>query len=158
MAKKKAQPKEPPAPVGRPSEYDPKYCAMLVTHMESGLSFESFAGVAGVTKPTIYSWAEKHEEFLYAKKEGEAKSLLWWEKEGQKGLWDETEYNEQGKPSFKRSMNSTIWIFNMKNRHRWKDRQEIELDATVKTNPLKEDLKKKTTEELLEIMQKTKKE
>lgn len=158
MAKKKTKPKPPPRPEGRPSLYDPKYCEMLLTHLDAGLSFDAFGGLIGVTRQTLYNWAEVHPEFFDAKKKGELKSLLWWEKEGQKGLWDETEYNEQGKPIFKKSLNSTVWIFNMKNRHKWKDRHEIDLDATVKTSPLKEELKQKSVEELLALKEKVKKE
>jgi hypothetical protein len=155
LAKKEAKPK---AEIGRPTLYDPKYPKMLIEHMASGLSYESFAGVIGTFRGTLYNWEKVHEEFLDAKKEGSEKNLLYWEKVGHEGLWDTTEYNEDGKPIFKKSLNSTVWIFSMKNRHKWKDRQEVELDATVRTSPLKEELKQKTTEELLEIMQKAKKE
>jgi ligand-binding SRPBCC domain-containing protein len=137
---------------------------MLIEHMASGLSYESFAGVIGTHRDTLYKWEAakdekgefKYPEFFDAKKEGSAKNLLYWEKVGHEGLWDTTEYNDDGKPIYKKSLNSTVWIFSMKNRHKWKDRQEVELDATVKTNPLKEDLKQKTTEELLEYMERTK--
>lgn len=162
MAKKESKPK---AEVGRPTLYDPKYPKMLIEHMASGLSYESFAGVISTHRDTLYAWEKakdekgelKYPEFSDAKKEGSEKNLLYWEKVGHDGLWDETHYDEKtGKPTYKKALNSTVWIFSMKNRHRWKDRQEVEVDATVRTSPLKEELKQKTTEELLEIMQKAK--
>lgn len=155
MAKKPTKPKAP-AKTGRPTDYRPEYCQQLIEHMASGLSYESFAGVIEVSRQTIYDWEKVHEPFLDAKKIGAERNLLYWEKTGQDGLWDETEYDEKGRASFKKSLNSTVWIFNMKNRHRWKDKQEIELAAIVNANPLKEEMKQKTTEELLEIMQKAK--
>jgi len=65
---------------GRPSLYDPSYCDLLEDHFAQGLSYESFAGVVGVAKQTIYDWEKAHSEFLDAKKRHEAKSQLIWEK------------------------------------------------------------------------------
>lgn len=147
---------------GQPTKYEPKHCDMLIEHMAMGKSFESFSAVINVCTDTLYSWSnEKHAsfvlEFSEAKKLAFAKNLDFWEGAGIEGLWDQTLYDEQtGKPSIRKSLNSTVWIFNMKNRHRWKDRQEIELEANVKTNPLKEEMKKKTTEELLALLDKAK--
>lgn len=65
---------------GRPSLYDPAYCGLLEDHFAQGLSYESFAGVVGVSKQTLYDWEKAHPEFLDAKKSNEAKSQLIWEK------------------------------------------------------------------------------
>ena len=51
-------------PIGRPSKYDSKYCDMLIEHMSEGLSFESFAGLIGTCKETIYEWTRKHPELI----------------------------------------------------------------------------------------------
>lgn len=67
-------------PAGRPSKYDPSYCDDLEDHFAQGLSYESFAGVVGVSKQTLYDWEKAHPEFLDAKKASEAKSQLVWEK------------------------------------------------------------------------------
>ncbi len=131
----KAKSKAPP--LGRPTDYDPKYCAMLIEHMAGGLSYESFAGVIGKFRATLYNWEKAHPAFLDAKKEGSEKNLLYWETAGQKGLWEETEYNEQGKPIYKKALNSTVWIFSMKNRHKWRDRQEIEVAKEDETEKLR---------------------
>lgn len=66
--------------VGRPSKYDPAYCDLLQSHFAEGYSFESFGGVVGVSKQTLYTWCEQHPEFLDAKKTYETASQLEWEK------------------------------------------------------------------------------
>lgn len=101
---------------GRPTEYDPKFCQELVDHMSQGLSFESFAGVIGVWKQTLYNWTEKYSDFLDAKRVGTEKSKLWWEKTGHAGMFMGGKDNP---------FNSTIWVFSMKNRFNWKDKTEV---------------------------------
>lgn len=101
--------------VGRPSKYKKEFCEMLINHMKQGLSFESFGGVIGVAKDTLYQWVKKHKEFSDAKKIGTSFTILYWEKLGIAGTLGRI-------PGF----NSTSWIFNMKNREtKWKDRQDI---------------------------------
>lgn len=151
--KKEKKPVLPSAPVGRPSLYDPKYCEMLITHMAEGLSFESFAGILGHSKQTLYTWTEEHREFLDAKKQGEAKSLLWWESEGRKGLWEETT-KEEGENGFMitktRKLNTVNWLFNMKNRHSW--RSEKEITVTTGEESFREKIKKLSMAELTELV------
>jgi hypothetical protein len=67
---------------GRPTKYRKTYCQELVTHMASGLSFESFAGAIGTCKQTLYSWANEFTEFMDAKKIGFEQNRLFWEKLG----------------------------------------------------------------------------
>lgn len=123
MAKKKYE------HAGQPTKYRPEYCDMLLTHMEDGLSFEAFAATLRVSKQTLYRWIDAHAEFSDAKKIGDMLSLKYWEKVGKDGLYNETIKGDDGLTVTK-SINATIWIFNMKNRFGWRDRQEI--DATVK--------------------------
>ena len=106
MAKKKRGP-------GQPTKYKPEYCQLLIDHMAEGYSFESFAGIVKTCKQTIYSWAEAHPEFLDAKKRGFAEAQVMWEKLGMEGV-------KGG------NINPTMWIFNMKNRFQWSDRQQVE--------------------------------
>ena len=101
---------------GRPSKYKPEYCEQLIEHCKQGLSFEAFAGSIPVHKDTIYEWAKKYPEFDEAKRTGAALSLLFWEKLGVAGAVGKV-------PGF----NPTTWIFNMKNRFGWRDRQELEV-------------------------------
>ncbi len=107
--------------VGRPTKYKQEFCQLLIDHMSTGLSFESFAAEIGVNRDSLYEWESVHAEFSDAKKEGISKNLLFWEKQGIAGLWGNKE----------NSFNSTVWIFNMKNRHKWRDKQPDEVDVIV---------------------------
>lgn len=120
---------------GAPSKYEPKYCQMLIDHMSQGLSIEAFAGVADISIDTIYKWVKKHPEFAEAKKTGTAKSRLLWEKAGMQGMY------MGGKDT---PFNSTIWIFNMKNRFGWKDKHEVSGDPN---QPLVVEVKSKALTE-----------
>lgn len=120
------------APVGRPSKYKKEYCDLLIEHMSKGLSFESFAAVIKVNHDTIHEWCKVHKDFSDTKKEAFALSRLFWEQHGIDGLYSITEYDEKtGKPTRSKSMNATVWIFNMKNRFGWRD--NIDVNSTVTT-------------------------
>ncbi len=116
--------------MGRPSEFKPEYCEMLIEHMSKGLSFEAFAGVIGVCKKTLYNWADTIPQFLHAKERAYGKCMLWWEQAGIDGLWTMSE--RSGKDSYSsKSLNSTVWALNMKNRFKWRDKHEDEEVKTV---------------------------
>jgi hypothetical protein len=117
--------------IGRPTEYKQEYCEMLINHMEQGLSFESFAGLIGVWKQTLYNWTEQFPEFLDAKRVGTDKSRLWWERTGHAGMFMGGKDNP---------FNSTIWVFSMKNRFNWKDKTEV-TEKPLKTMSKEELLK-----------------
>jgi DNA-binding XRE family transcriptional regulator len=56
---------------GRPTDYDPAFCEMVVDSMSAGYSKTATAGKLGVTKQTLLNWCEKHPEFFDAVKLGE---------------------------------------------------------------------------------------
>lgn len=126
-------------PVGRPTVYDPKYCDMLIEHMARGYSFESFAGFTGHSKQTLYEWAAKFEEFGDAKSQGTSLSRLFWERLGIEHILNinETEYEKGASRSKSKSLNSTVWIFNMKNRFGWRDKQPDEEQDKRTDEPMK---------------------
>lgn len=145
MSKKKPTATEPceESKGGRPSSFKPEYCDLLLDHMEKGYSFESFAGVVRKSKQTIYDWTEANAEFLDAKKVGLELSRLYWErkaidhmngvvsKEDVKLIRGAIEDNQDtgGPVTIKIDagyFNNTLWIFNMKNRFGWRDKQDIE--------------------------------
>ena len=99
--------------VGRPTLYDPDYCDQLLEHMAQGYSFESFAGKIGTHRDTLYDWCDRHEEFLDARKTGQAVALYFYEKIGIAGTLGKL-------PGF----NASMWCFQMKNRFNWTDRRE----------------------------------
>jgi transposase len=110
--------------VGQPSKYKPEFCDLLIDHMATGLSFESFAAVVGVHRDTLYEWEKVHPEFAEAKKLAFDQCLLTWEKIGIGNI-----INKES-----RSLNASIWIFNMKNRFKWRDKQADETDVVVNNN------------------------
>lgn|SRR3990167_7086635 len=101
---------------GRPTDYIPEYCEQVEEFMSTGLSQEAFAGNIGVSEDTIYEWKKVHKEFSEAVKRGVSKSRKFWE---ELGLVGTTEGNH---------FNAPTWIFNMKNRFKWKDRHDITTD------------------------------
>lgn len=137
---------------GRPSEYDPIYCEMLIDHMSKGYSYESFAGKIGKVRKTLYNWEADFPEFLHAKNVGLEKNLFFWEEAGIEGMHNQTIKDEMGMTVTK-SINATVWIFNMKNRHKWRDKSSDEIREENGERPLK-DL---SDEELAQIVAKRKK-
>lgn len=118
--------------MGRPSKYLPIYCEQLVEHMRGGLSFESFAGVIGTCRATLYQWEEAHREFSDAKKHGLELNLLWWERVGRAAMLGQGAVKgPDGKPMPIKNFNATLWIFNMKNRHGWRDKQDVDMKVEV---------------------------
>lgn len=124
------------ATTGRPTKYKAEYCQMLIDHMETGLSFESFAAEIDVCEDTIYTWAKEIPEFSEAKKKAFSKNRSFWEKLSVKYIVNQSEFHEdkanKTKTSTSTSLNSSVYIFNMKNRFpkEWRDRQEIESTNT----------------------------
>lgn len=115
--------------MARPTSYKKEYCDMLIEHIASGLSFESFAGVVSVTRDCLYKWAERHPEFLYSKRVAESKGLLFWEKVGRAGT-----IGQLGKVTGKSDakFNHISWIFLMKNRFGWRDHVQVTDTSDVK--------------------------
>lgn len=110
---------------GQPTKYDPKYCQLLIEHMSSGLSFESFGAVAKTDRRTLYNWQEAHEEFFHAHKEGELQRLKFYEQLGAAGA-------SGNLPGF----SASAWIFTMKNVAKWTDRQDVTSgDAPLPVTP-----------------------
>lgn len=117
--KKKARKSKPKAApkLGRPSSYKPEYCEQLREHMAGGLSFDSFAALCGSHIDTLYEWAKKHPTFSDAKKHGQALSLRFWEQTGLDGITGKIQY-----------FNASAWIFAMKNRFKWRNEPEPEIE------------------------------
>ncbi|MEY9239157.1 hypothetical protein ABIF68_006777 [Bradyrhizobium japonicum] len=64
---------------GRPSEYRPEYCELVIETMGQGISVAAFAGTIGVACDTVYQWMKRHAEFADAVSRARAKQLLAWE-------------------------------------------------------------------------------
>lgn len=48
---------------GRPSEYRPEYCELVIDKMSEGLSLTAFAGFIRVSRDTVYEWIKRHPAF-----------------------------------------------------------------------------------------------
>lgn len=106
--------------IGRPTKYKQEYCQLLIDQMAMGYSFEAFAADLSVSKQTLYTWTEQHQDFMDAKKLGDVKSLKFWEQIGIGGAMGQI-------PGF----NLGAFVFCMKNKHGWTDRTDLKIDATV---------------------------
>jgi len=82
---------------------------MLIDHMKTVHSFESFAAVISVDRDTLYEWAKVHKAFSDAKKIGRMQC--------QKGL----ENIGKGLMTGKIKGNVAAWCFFMKNLTGWRD-------------------------------------
>ena len=112
-------------PAGRPTKYDSKYCEEIIELMGQGFSAEAFAGKIGISKQTLYNWLNTHPEFMDAKRHGEAKSQAFFEDLGLQGMFNR--YQDK-------TFNTSNWIFQMKNRFKWRDQVET-INKTEYKNP-----------------------
>jgi hypothetical protein len=63
---------DPKHPGGRPSEYDPAYCDLVVEFMAKGFSLTAFAGSIRKSRDAVYDWISAHREFSDAVSRGRA--------------------------------------------------------------------------------------
>lgn len=73
----------------------------------------------GISENLWYRWIAEDEEFCQTVKECKQLCCVWWEKHGRKMAAGTAEGN------------STVWIFNMKNRFGWKDKIETEHSGSI---------------------------
>jgi len=114
-------------PGGRPTDYKPEYCQMIIEHMKQGRSIKSFGSVVNACENTIHSWKEKNPEFLRSIKVGEQHSFAFWERLGIAGA--------AGKV---KNFNAASWIFNMRNRFGWRDNVEINTTQPIEIKFIKD--------------------
>lgn len=120
----------------------PEYCEKLINHMAEGYSFESFAGLVGVSRRTIYNW-EAHPKFKEAKEIGFEKCRLFWERLGIVNIISDGET--------KQSLNTGAWIYNMKVRFpEWRAdgplKDEDKNDLTPRDQAVLDELAKESSE------------
>lgn len=129
---------------GRPTLYKPEYCDQLIEHMSKGYSFESFAGALRVSKQIIYDWRVKHSDFLDAFEIANELCRMFWE-----GLGINHITHIDSKFESTPKLNSTVYMFNMKNRFykEWRDRTEVKNEVKINSKEL-EDM---SDEDLLDL-------
>lgn len=116
---------------GRPTKYNPKFCEDVIEYMSQGYSATAAAGYIGVSRSTLYKWADENPDFSDALKTGQVKAALWWETVA-RGI----AVGQDG--------NATIAIFGLKNRAQddWRDRKEVaaEHSGKIETQVTAQDL------------------
>lgn len=102
-------------PAGRPSKYDPAFCAKVVELGREGKSKAQIAAALDVVRQTLDDWAKEHAEFSDAIAQARELSLAWWEEQGQAGVWGGKQFN------------ANAYRLQVMNRFPddWRDRQEI---------------------------------
>lgn len=102
-------------PTGRPTKYSADMPQRAIDLMSQGASLIEVAADLGVSRATLSKWQldDSKPAFVEAIKKGVELSEAWWMREGREALRD-TKFNHG------------LWYMNMKNRFRWRDRQEIE--------------------------------
>jgi hypothetical protein len=74
-------------PAGRPSKYDPKFCAKVFELGKQGYSVVEMCAEIGVARNTLETeWPSKHGEFSEAFTRARELSQAWWEEQGRKNL------------------------------------------------------------------------
>ena len=121
--KVKRMPKNTTGRTGRPSGYKPEYCDTVIEVMRQGYSKEAVAGHLEISKDTLYQWEKAHADFSDALKRGVELSRIFWERTALETITHRKDTTQ---------LNSTSWIFNMKNRFGWKDKTEISADEATK--------------------------
>jgi len=103
-----------PRKYGATASYKPEYCDMLIDFMSKGYSLEAFAGHVNTTISSVYRWLKHPDlgDFREAKNIGEGKQREFWEQVGRLGLMGKI-----------KGFNTSVWIFNMKNRYGWSDKR-----------------------------------
>lgn len=107
--------------MGRKSKYDPSMLAKIESLMSEGAGINEIAPEIGLSRETIYKWCNTdsdiyNKEFADMIEHGKELCLAWWERQGRINLEN-------------KEFNSTLWYMNMKNRHGWRDKQDVELSG-----------------------------
>jgi hypothetical protein len=130
--------------MGRASKYRDGYCDLVREHCAKGFSFTSFAGLVRVSRDSIYQWVEDHPEFAEAKAEALELSRIFWEKLAVVHIINTKES----------TLNSAVWIYNMKCRFsdEWLDKtestQKTKLEISTQDAAEIVDMAKRTSEHL----------
>lgn len=85
---------------GRPTDYDPKYCELVVELAKQGRGIAEWADNIDVCIQTIRNWKSEHPEFLAATNRAATALQAWWENAGRVGMVSD-------------KFNSAVWAKNM---------------------------------------------
>lgn len=123
-------------PVGRPSEYDPAYCARVVALGKEGKSRAEIASALDCSRTTLTAWENAHREFLTALSRAKDEELAWWEAQARAGI-------NRGS-----AFNATIWAKSVSGRFPNEPYRERVQVTGANDGPLSVDLTKASDEQL----------
>lgn len=104
-----------------------RYCQELIEWMADGNTYEGFATVINTDRANLYKWETEYPEWVDAKRTAFEQCEQWWLKIAKDNLISKREG----------SLNSSVWIFNMKNRFKWTDRTDLTSgDESLKSKPI----------------------
>jgi len=108
---------------GRPTKYSVKLANGLTEMFESGQSVAEVCLELRIGRTTFYNWVDKYPKFKRAYEEGAFISEAWWMALGRAGAAGQI------------PLNTGAWIFNMKNRFKWRDRPDPEVMGDDEMTP-----------------------
>lgn len=106
-------------PAGRPSTYDPAYCASVEELGAQGKSYEQISAEIDVPRSTMDSWSKAHPEFSAALTRAKELEQAWWENTGQSAL-------------FADKFQAAVWSKSMSSRFREKYTDKVQQELTGK--------------------------
>jgi hypothetical protein len=111
---------------GRPSEYKPEYCDLVIDKMGEGLSLTAFAGHLKVSRECVYNWMSEHREFSDAVSRARSTRVLALER---KLL--SARYGAQGSAA----------IFALKNAdpNEWRDMRTVQHDHSINVQTMSDE-------------------
>lgn len=74
------------ADFGRPTKYDPSFCARVVELGQQGMSKFEIASDLGVDQSTLWAWTKEYTDFSNAIIRAKQEEQSWWERQGRENL------------------------------------------------------------------------
>lgn len=111
------------------TKYKPEYCKLLIQHMKTGMSYESFGAEVGCGRSTIYQWEGVYPEWKAAKELALEAAQSYFEKRLVAKVSGSTTKNENFDVKL---VDNSCLIFALKTRFHetFNERKEITLDVT----------------------------
>lgn len=112
---------------------------LMIECGRGGGSIVEMRALLGIAQTAWQTLLKDSAEFRFAERHARTLCEVWWERRGR-----EMATGSEG--------NATVWIFNMKNRFNWRDKQDV--DHTTKGEPVHQavDYSKLSTEAMREII------
>lgn len=104
----------------------------------NGQSVAEVAVTLGISRATFYNWVDKYPKFREAYSQGQFISEAWWMQAGRLGMMGRIQ-----------NVNAAMWIFNMKNRFKWRDKPDPELVGDDEMTP--EEFARRAHDALMEM-------